>query len=894
MRTGKSGATLSLTIERNVPDTFSVKSDSNIRTGLKVNKILTHDSAQVYDSDSEEEMIGPSRSASTPAPTSLPVASNFRQESGSSSEEEIIFSSVGHQHREDGRSYKDKPITKMSDTDDDEEMVGLSSKNASTSGCNNLDNSPSLRFPRPGFFSSSVDEGKFEHLVLDDTKGIKVPSSQNKFLRDYQREGVRFLWEIYKQGRGGILADDMGLGKTVQVICFLSAIMGKDGDERDDNRRINAFRAGRLTVDAEGRSSWPTAMIIVPQSVAGNWQSELDTWGYFEHMTYGSDSRCPLRDFKLGKVDIILSTHEYVALHIEELKDLPFACIFVDEAHKLKNPATKLTKSMHLFKCKARFAMTGTVIQNRNEEMWTLLDWTNPGAFGSRDAWRYVITLPLKVGQRKGASDVEVETRRIIAACLTQELLPRFMLRRTKALIADQMPKKIDKVVFCPLADMQLAAYRRVCDSDDVRAIRESQGPCHCGSRDEAGLPYRASNCCLRNEWSRLRRLCFTYLYLLTCLANHCALFFPGEQPNAGERDDVHERWEKQRQYTREIWPDQSSDLRSNATTGLDPNLCGKWLVLRDLLQQWSDNGDKVLIFSRNLRLLDWLEKWLQQSRWRHLRLDGNTHQSLRQKMVVEFNRHKEIFCFLISTNAGGTGLNLTGANKVVVFDPNWSPAADAQAVDRAYRLGQTRDVSVYRLIGAGTIEEGIYGRQIVKATTAEVSYTAAEGRRFFAGVEGRSDLQGELFGWANLLTFRPESLIKEAMIRDFKLESAVGDGAIGEDGHSNVDDNDDNDDDEADDEGQASDEFDNDLRRKVSSRGPVHHKRTAKSAPLMEDHVIRRRGIKLTHDHHKTFGHDQDDGASKRAKVCHERGTSASSWPPPRARSQVKSHGDT
>lgn len=192
-------------------------------------------------------------------------------------------------------------------------------------------------------------------------------------------------------------------------------------------------------------------------------------------------------------------------------------------------------------------------------------------------------------------------------------------------------------------------------------------------------------------------------------------------------------------------------------------SLCGKWPVLNDLLNQWRANGDKVLIFSRSVRMLRAIRQWFEEDHPDFKYLDGGVPQHKRLGLCDEFNTDPSVFSFLISTMAGGVGLNLTAANKVVILDPNCpfafidltdrpgNPSHDLQAMDRAYRWGQTRDVDVYRMIAAGSIEELIYIRQIYKQQQANVGYTATAERRFFGGVQGSKSEHGELFGVENI-----------------------------------------------------------------------------------------------------------------------------------------------
>lgn len=645
--------------------------------------------------------------------------------------------------------------------------VPISFTNVSASHIISYSSGDGFHGQRPSF-PIPVDLKDVGPLIL--APGVEVPASINRFLRSYQRDGVRFLYRSYAQGRGALLGDDMGLGKTIQVIAFLSAIMVKTGREEDADRRIEAIRSDRQSSDYHRANAiWPTCLIICPSSVIDNWRHEFDTWGYFEHAAYsGTRAKDALDSFRRGRLDILVTSHETASLSIEHLRDLDLSCVLIDEAHKLKNPSSQMTQAMQTFRCKVRYALTGTAIQNTYRELYTLADWTNPGLLGTVKEWITEIEVPLKHGQKRGADPEHIADARTRAEKLVTNVLPIFFLRRTKALIADQLPRKFDKIVFCPLTPTQLDVYKRILSEDEVDLMKRHADPCDCGRLDpDTGLAYRRQNCCFKRDstggaWNKNM---LKYIYLLQKCSNHVALVFPDPEDASSKDPDRMERYHRQLSYVQLMFPDSWQSKRCNAANGMEPELCGKWKVLAGMLAQWHANGDKVLLFSTNLRLLQFIEFFLSREGHNFLRLDGTTPQPRRQQLVNQFNRDASIFVFLISTTAGGTGLNLTSANRVVVFDPHWNPSHDLQAMDRAYRFGQSRDVYVYRLIGAGSLEEVIYGRQIYKQQQMEIGYNATKERRYFEGVAGDQGSLGELFGCKNLFTLHESSLAMKSII---------------------------------------------------------------------------------------------------------------------------------
>jgi len=743
---------------------------------------VSHNINASSDSESEEELvlmtlpqphkakleISSAISSAKSSPTEPPLLNLEKDEPATSSEEEFINLSVVPKIF--GVGSKTEPSSQRLSTTDSSGIRTVGSiEITSTSGITNDTTSEGAFRPA---FSLSPQQLATGPLILEDS--VKVPAPINRFLRDYQREGVSFLYENYKRKQGGLLGDDMGLGKTIQVIAFLSAIMKKQGlESTDENRRIKSVRAGR--VSAQGQQSnqnWPTCLIICPNSVQTNWQNELDIWGYFEHDLLNEDS---LKDFQRGRLDILITSHQKAKGWIDRLNMQSWTVVFVDECHMLKNPNSGMTKTLNSLKCSSRFGLTGTAIQNRFEEFWTLLDWCNPGEFGSLRHWQQVVAEPIRRGQSAMATMDELAHARLIAESLKEKLLPPCFLRRTKDLIKSQLPNKRDNIVFCPLTPLQISSYKKILDEPEVLMIRLAKDPCDCGAIDEDGLPYMRCKCCHQtdDEGRPWNYHMLKYIMLLQRCSNHLALVFPDPHdnitisPSSPLIDEMRKhRFLRQTEIVQQMFPDSWQTKTNNKTNGFRAEYCGKWLVLRRLMQEWKIQGDKVLLFSMNLRLLDWLSYFVEMEGYRHLRLDGGTPQKKRQPLVNQFNHDPLLFVFLISTTAGGTGLNLTGANKVVVFDPHWNPAHDLQAMDRAYRFGQTRDVDVYRLIGRGSLEETIYDRQLYKQQMGRIGYDASEERRYFQ--------PGDEQGFPRLFQLRDTGSVTRDMIQACDLTEAT------------------------------------------------------------------------------------------------------------------------
>ncbi|KAG6830528.1 hypothetical protein H0H92_000200 [Tricholoma furcatifolium] len=553
--------------------------------------------------------------------------------------------------------------------------------------------------PRPNFplREGQMPQGPF---YLDDEKKVAIPASINTYLRDYQREGVRFFWKQYAQGRGGLLGDDMGL------------------------------------------------------------------WGYFEVGMYNGNQkeREPvLRDFKMGRLDVILTTFDLARRDIDILDTLPWTCVFVDEVHRVKNVSSKITMAYHQFLCERRFGLTGTTIQNSYKEMWTILDWTNPGRLGTARQWQGFVVKPLTAGQSAGATPEESAKALVsssddsylklwllnhmdgqtVALVLKDKLLPKFFLRRTKDIIRDQvqLPKKTDEVVFCPLTVRQIEVYKQILNMDPVQNLMRRNDICACGSRK------MRKNCCGPPVPGDV----FKYMSILIKLSNHLALILPSPT-------DTPDQVVRNRALAELAFPD--GDIPKYGTAMMQPKFCGKWAVLEHLLKEWrKDSSNKVLVFTKSVKLLEMLEF--------HLSAKG-------MPMIDQFHSDPDIFLFLISTLAGGTGLNLTGANKVVIFERDYAKVAlEAYcqfSFTRAFRFGQTRDVSVYRLLGAGSVEELIYARQIYKQQQMAIGYDASVQTRYFEGVQGDATKRGELFGIENIFRLHEDKLATKMAIEKASL----------------------------------------------------------------------------------------------------------------------------
>ncbi|KAL0979127.1 hypothetical protein UPYG_G00181080 [Umbra pygmaea] len=619
---------------------------------------------------------------------------------------------------------------------------------------------------KPFFLSSQTSPGPSEPLVLS-TTGVAVPYTINRYLRHYQKKGIQFIYDNYAQSRGCILGDDMGLGKTIQVIGFLAAVLGKTGTWEDIEKNRPQFLLTQI--DSEHCKPPKLFLIVAPLSVLYNWKEELDTWGHFRSVVaHGLRKDEELARIRKGRSEIALTTYETLRIGLEQFNSIDWCAVIVDEAHKIKNPNSQITAAMKELRCRVRVGLTGTILQNNLEELWCVMDWAIPNCLGSLGHFKNKFADPIELGQKHSVTKRALATGRSAVRSLARKL-SQWFLRRTKSLIKDQLPKKDDRVVYCSLTSFQQAVYQAVLDTEDVTLLLRSTEKCDCRS----GRSRR--KCCYKvnAKGVRVKDLYFSYLAILRKVANHVALL--QSKGNTSK---------KQEQYVKDIcekvfqnFPDFTERCKQESFEAMsDPMYSGKMKVLQRLLKHYLLRKDKVLLFSLSTKLLDVLESYCMAEGLEYSRLDGNTKSRERLKIVKDFNSCPDINLCLVSTMAGGLGLNFVGANIVVLFDPTWNPANDLQAIDRAYRIGQCRDVTVFRLISLGTVEEVIYLRQVYKQQLQCSVMGKESARRYFEAVQGAGDQKGELFGIKNVFRLQTQGtcLTRKILEREGRMEVGV------------------------------------------------------------------------------------------------------------------------
>lgn len=479
-----------------------------------------------------------------------------------------------------------------------------------------------------------------------------------------------------------------------------------------------------------------------------------------------------------GEYEIVICSYDILKMTVERLNEIPWEAVIFDEMHCLKNSVSKLTKAVQSMTCARKLGLTGTLMQNNEKELHCLINTIAPGVLGTWNEFRAYYGDDIKYGRKKSAVAEALERSRRKEKQLRQVISPYYLRRDKDINPRFQEIKKTDQVIFCDLTPYQLAAYKRILAMPEFELLRRGDEICDCGRHSKR----TRKQCCYQIPasisdsrpliWERFheRGQCdscpncvgLVCVAQLLKLSNHMELLKvnPHDSPEMQEYGANFAAEAFGEDIDEVGGVEQVSSFQEMRAIGT--KTCGKMQVLEKLLALWKKRKQKTLLFSRSTRMLDILQLFLISKATTYLRLDGQTKVDDRLRLVNEFNSpDSNASVFLISTKAGGLGLNLPSATNVVIFDPSWNPAHDCQAQARAYRIGQTKDVQVYRLITLGTIEEMIYVRQIYKQQLSDTTLKGVKAPRYFEGVQGDRNQQGELFGICNLLCWKEGGVLK-------------------------------------------------------------------------------------------------------------------------------------
>ncbi|XP_067945981.1 SWI/SNF-related matrix-associated actin-dependent regulator of chromatin subfamily A containing DEAD/H box 1-like [Watersipora subatra] len=485
-------------------------------------------------------------------------------------------------------------------------------------------------------------------------------------LKPYQLIGINWLLLMYQQKVDGILADEMGLGKTSQSIAFLAYLLeqGNVGPH----------------------------LIIVPSSTLENWAVELRRWcPALKFITYhGSmEDRRYLRSqifMEQGSYHVILSTYNVLTSTIDDkqiYKKIKFQYTILDEAHLLKNMTSQRYQNLMKIQAVRRLLLTGTPFQNDLVELMSLLCFVMPNMFINKEA--QLKKMFTSISRKTDINGKTFEASRILHA---KNIMKPFVLRRLKVDVLKDLPTKhhvVAEVTMCPAQQKLYSSLASRFSSDKVEL----------GKMDAiTQLRFTANHhLLLRNHYTdgKLRRM--AKLILTEPDKSGCSEEYVYEDMQVMNDFELHRLCKSMKSIEKYSLTDE--DILSS----------GKFQHLDTVLPQIKEKGEKVLIFTQYKLILDILEHYLKSRGHAYHRLDGSTPVSERLSMIEDFNNDDKLFVFILSTRAGGLGINLTSANHVIIHDIDWNPHNDRQAEDRSHRLGQEREVKVTRLISKGTIE---------------------------------------------------------------------------------------------------------------------------------------------------------------------------------------------
>lgn len=531
-------------------------------------------------------------------------------------------------------------------------------------------------------------------------------------LRNYQKDGFLWLNALYENGVNGILADEMGLGKTIQCIAAVSHL---------------------VSMDVGG-----PYLIVAPLSTLPNWVGEFQRFSpkipvIMYHGT--KEERLVLRhkirrthvvDGRFKTQPVVVTSYEISMKDRKDIMNFHWKYLIVDEGHRIKNVQCRLTRELRMYNTTHRLLLTGTPLQNNLAELWSLLHFLLPEIFDDLESFESWFQLDT-IGNDDKDQLVAEERKRNILTMFHQILTP-FLLRRLKADVDLNLPPKKEVVVPAHLTDSQKNLYQAVVDKsiESLLDPSKAKGTAVPLEEDAHGRSIR-----------KAKKRKVDYSVMLETKETESDESLDTWLSAVAEATDKQESCESE---SKSVRMSSSSALINilmqlrkvcnhpylisftvDKETGwykVDEKLvevCGKMQVLDRLLRELHSRKHKVLLFSQMTRMLDIIEDFCALRKYKYCRLDGSTRVDDRRSQIGTFNNDSEYFIFLLSTRAGGLGINLTAADTVIIYDSDWNPQCDMQAQDRCHRIGQTRPVVVYRLICPGTVDEKMVEKAALK-----------------------------------------------------------------------------------------------------------------------------------------------------------------------------------
>ncbi|KAH8694043.1 putative SNF2 family helicase/ATPase [Talaromyces proteolyticus] len=556
-----------------------------------------------------------------------------------------------------------------------------------------------------GIGTPATDDG--DDVVVDGgrkARFITQPSiiDRDWTLKNYQIVGINWLSLLFHKKLSGILADDMGLGKTFQVIAFLAHLY-------------------------EQGTTGPH-LIVVPSSTLENWLREfkkfcptLNLMPYYAKQQERADIRAAIED-NVGDINVVITTYTVAKAKEDSrfLRNLGLSVCVFDEGHVLKNSSSKVYDQLIRIPAEFRLLLTGTPLQNNLQELVSLLGFMLPDVFNQyREDLQTIFTKKAKVTDTSDHATL-LSDQRIARA---RSMIAPFVLRRKKHQVID-LPAKTSRVEYCEMNDVQKKIYE-----DENEVVRKLLADRAAGIK----TGNRSANILMKLRFSAIHPLLKRRLYNEKTLSKMAKACLKEEMWSQSDPDIIYEELLPYNDFEcHSMCKKYPKSLGSFALRGEEWMYSGKVDKLCELLKKFKANGDRTLIFSQFTLVMDILEYVLETLDMGFFRLDGRTSVEDRQSILDAFYQQTEIPVFMLSTKAGGAGINLACANKVIIFDSSFNPQEDVQAENRAHRVGQVREVEVIRLVTRNTIEEQIYalGRTKLALDQRVVGDDAADSKR--------------------------------------------------------------------------------------------------------------------------------------------------------------------
>lgn len=534
--------------------------------------------------------------------------------------------------------------------------------------------------------------------------GQPVPYQQPKYftggiMRWYQVEGMEWLRMLWENGINGILADEMGLGKTIQCIAMIAMMVerGVPGP---------FFVCGPLSTLPNWVSEFKRFAPEIPVLLYHGNPEERQRLLRLIHKRHGSLEVHPT----------IITSFEIAMRDRKSLQRSYWKYLIVDEGHRIKNMNCRLIRELKSFPCDNKLLLTGTPLQNNLSELWSLLNFLLPDVFDdlkSFESWFDVTSLT------ENAEDIVNKEREQHVLHMLHQILTPFLLRRLKTDVALEVPPKREVIVYAPLCKKQEVLYTAVVNKTVAKMYGKDKVTLEKVDLTNSGRPKRRSRRVI--NYSELGEATPQDLeqYLQQIESEMQSRPVVDEVPMNSE---VNLKLQNEMMILRKCcnhpylieYPLDPATQEFKIDEEL-VSCCGKFLVLDRMLPELKKRGHKVLLFSQMTSMLDILMDYCYLRDYRYSRLDGSMTYAERDENMNKFNTDPDVFLFLLSTRAGGLGINLTAADTVIIYDSDWNPQADLQAQDRCHRIGQTKPVVVYRLVTGNTIDQKIVEKAAAK-----------------------------------------------------------------------------------------------------------------------------------------------------------------------------------